>query len=87
MFAGSHVISVMFHVITFRMTRTGVMMDIEKFRPWWLCPSMHKLNLVVAWADLLLSDRRSFTARSELISKLLVITYLAYINLCRYVNG
>lgn len=49
--------------------------------------SVHLLNSVVAWLDILLSHPRSFSRRSQNLSIGLVIFYLHWILLCSYVNG
>lgn len=56
-------------------------------RPPWLDVSVHALNTAVAWADLLTSKQRSFSRRSERLSSVLVGAYLAYILVCRHMNG
>jgi hypothetical protein len=59
--------------------------DIQ--RPPWLNSSVHALNTVAAWVDLLVSARRTFSRRSERLSSCLVLLYLSYILLCRHMNG
>jgi FAR-17a/AIG1-like protein len=56
-------------------------------RPPWLDVSVHAFNTLVAWADLLYSEPRSFSAASERLSCVLVTVYLAYLMLCRSMNG
>jgi hypothetical protein len=45
-------------------------------RPPWLDVSVHAVNTVVAWADLLTSKQRSFSRRSERLSSCLILVYL-----------
>jgi len=56
------------------------------YRPFWLHPSVHTLNIVAAWVDLLTSHR-TFSRTAERLSSVLVLIYLSYIQLCRYMNG
>lgn len=84
-FALTHVVSIMFYTIqgTTKMAVEGGHVQ----RPPWLDVSVHAFNTLVAWADLLTSDRRSFSRRSERLSTLLVGAYLGYLMLCRRMNG
>lgn len=56
-------------------------------RPPWLDVSVHSFNTIVAWGDLLSSNRRTFSRASEQMSSVLVFIYLCYIMLCRHMNG
>ena len=55
-------------------------------RPPWLNSSVHLYNTAAAWGDLLTSHR-SFSRRSERMSSVMIVVYLAYLQLCRYMNG
>lgn len=84
-FALTHVVSIMFYTIqsTTKMAVEGGHVT----RPPWLDVSVHAFNTLVAWADLISSDRRTFSRRSERLSCVLVATYLGYLMLCRHMNG
>ena len=56
-------------------------------RPPWLGVSVHLLNAVVAWTDLLVSDSRSFSARARTMSVVFVLGYSYWLFLLRYVSG
>ena len=49
--------------------------------------SVHLLNSVVAWVDILLSHPRSFSRRSQALSVGLIIFYLLWIQLCSFMNS
>ena len=49
--------------------------------------SVHLLNSVVAWLDILLSQPRSFSRRSQLLSIGFAVFYLHWILLCSHING
>lgn len=84
-FAFTHVVSIMFYTIqgTTKMAVEGGHVN----RPPWLDVSVHAFNTMVAWADLITSDRRTFSRTSERLSSVLVVVYLCYLMLCRYMNG
>lgn len=84
-FAFTHVVSIMFYTIqgTTKMAVEGGNVQ----RPPWLDVSVHAFNTMVAWADLISSDRRTFSRTSERLSCVLVMVYLAYLMLCRHMNG
>jgi hypothetical protein len=84
-FAFTHVVSIMFYTIqsTTKMAVEGGHVT----RPPWLDVSVHAFNTMVAWADLITSDRRTFSRTSERLSSVLVVTYLSYLMLCRHMNG
>ena len=84
-FAFTHVVSIMFYTI-----QSTTKMAVEGghvVRPPWLDVSVHAFNTMVAWADLITSDRRSFSRTSERLSSVLVMGYLSYLMLCRHMNG
>jgi hypothetical protein len=84
-FAFTHVVSIMFYTI-----QSTTKMAVEGghvVRPPWLDVSVHAFNTMVAWADLITSDRRSFSRTSERLSSVLVMVYLSYLMLCRHMNG
>lgn len=84
-FAFTHVVSIMFYTIqsTTKLAVEGGNVQ----RPPWLDVSVHAFNTMVAWADLITSDRRTFSKTSEQLSCVLVTVYLFYLMLCRYMNG
>jgi hypothetical protein len=84
-FAFTHVVSIMFYTIqgTTKMAVEGGNVQ----RPPWLDVTVHAFNTMVAWADLISSDRRTFSRTSERLSCVLVMMYLAYLMLCRHMNG
>eukprot|EP00878_Enallax_costatus_P012817 GHUV01013384.1.p1 GENE.GHUV01013384.1~~GHUV01013384.1.p1 ORF type:complete len:309 (+),score=54.59 GHUV01013384.1:308-1234(+) len=84
-FAFTHVVSIMFYTIqgTTKLAVEGGHVQ----RPPWLDVSVHAFNTMVAWADLISSDRRTFSRTSERLSSVLVMVYLSYLMLCRYMNG
>ncbi|KAF8058861.1 hypothetical protein HT031_005429 [Scenedesmus sp. PABB004] len=84
-FALTHVVSIMFYTI--QSTTKLAVEGGHVARPPWLDVSVHGLNTLVAWADLITSDRRSFSRTSERLSTVLVAAYLAYLLLCRQMNG
>ena len=49
--------------------------------------SVHLLNSIVAWLDIILSRPRSFSRRSQWLSIGLVVFYLHWILLCSHING
>lgn len=84
-FAFTHVVSIMFYTI-----QSTTKMAVEGghvVRPPWLDVSVHAFNTMVAWADLITSDRRTFSRTSERLSTVLVMVYLSYLMLCRHMNG
>jgi len=84
-FAFTHVVSIMFYTI-----QSTTKMAVEGghvVRPPWLDVSVHAFNTMVAWADLITSDRRTFSRTSERLSSVLVMVYLSYLMLCRHMNG
>lgn len=84
-FAFTHVVSIMFYTI-----QSTTKMAVEGghvVRPPWLDVSVHAFNTMVAWADLITSDRRTFSRASERLSSVLVLVYLSYLMLCRHMNG
>jgi len=84
-FAFTHVVSIMFYTI-----QSTTKMAVEGghvVRPPWLDVSVHAFNTMVAWADLITSDRRTFSKTSERLSSVLVMVYLGYLMLCRHMNG
>lgn len=87
LFAGSHVVSIMFHAIQAATANKGIFSAMDAYRPWWLSPSVHALNVVVAWADMLISGKRSFSRVSERMSTALVLGYILLLNLSGYMNG
>jgi hypothetical protein len=56
-------------------------------RPPWLGVSVHLINAVVAWADLLLSHQRSFSKRARTMSLMFVVGYSHWLLLLRYATG
>uniref|UniRef100_A0A383VU37 Uncharacterized protein n=1 Tax=Tetradesmus obliquus TaxID=3088 RepID=A0A383VU37_TETOB len=84
-FAFTHVVSIMFYTIqgTTKLAVEGGHVQ----RPPWLDVSVHAFNTLTAWADLISSDRRSFSRTSERLSSVLVVVYLSYLMLCRHMNG
>lgn len=84
-FAFTHVVSIMFYTIqsTTKLAVEGGNVQ----RPPWLDVSVHAFNTMVAWADLITSDRRTFSQTSERLSSVLVTVYLFYLMLCRHMNG
>eukprot|EP00879_Flechtneria_rotunda_P001321 GHRR01001471.1.p1 GENE.GHRR01001471.1~~GHRR01001471.1.p1 ORF type:complete len:276 (+),score=55.94 GHRR01001471.1:235-1062(+) len=84
-FAFTHVVSIMFYIIqgTTKMAVEGGHVQ----RPPWLDVSVHAFNTLVAWADLITSDRRTFSRTSERLSSVLVLFYLSYLMLCHHMNG
>ncbi|KAK9800226.1 hypothetical protein WJX73_001145 [Symbiochloris irregularis] len=56
-------------------------------KPLWLGPSVHVLNSVVAWVDLLVSHPRTFSRRSMVLSLGLVCAYTVWILVCSHFNG
>ncbi len=49
--------------------------------------SVHLLNSIVAWLDIILSQPRSFSKRSQWLSIGLAVFYLHWILLCSHING
>ena len=49
--------------------------------------SVHVINSVVAWLDILMSQPRSFSRRSQLLSIGFAVFYLHWILLCSHING
>ena len=49
--------------------------------------SVHLVNSIVAWLDIILARRRSFSKRSQWLSIVLVLFYLHWILLCSHING
>ncbi len=49
--------------------------------------SVHLVNSIVAWLDIILARPRSFSRRSQLLSIGLVMFYLHWILLCSHING
>ncbi len=49
--------------------------------------SVHVINSMVAWLDILLSQPRSFSRRSQLLSIGFAVFYLHWILLCSHING
>ena len=49
--------------------------------------SVHLLNSIVAWLDIILSQPRSFSRRSQWLSIGLAVFYLHWILLCSHING
>jgi hypothetical protein len=84
-FALTHVVTIMFYTI--QSTTKLAVEGGHVSRPPWLDVSVHAFNTLVAWADLITSDRRSFSRTSERLSTLLVGAYLGYLMLCRHMNG
>jgi hypothetical protein len=84
-FALTHVVSIMFYTIqgTTKLAVEGGHVQ----RPPWLDVSVHAFNTLVAWADLMTSERRTFSRTSERLSTVLVAAYLGYLMLCRHMNG
>jgi hypothetical protein len=84
-FAFTHVVSIMFYTIqsTTKLAVEGGHVQ----RPPWLDVSVHAFNTLTAWADLISSDRRTFSRTSERLSSVLVVVYLSYLMLCRHMNG
>ena len=56
-------------------------------KPIWLGPSVHVLNSVVVWLDLLMSHPRTFSRRSQHLSLGLVLGYVVWILVCSHFNG
>jgi hypothetical protein len=77
----------MFHAIQAATANKGIFSAMDAYRPWWLSPSVHALNVVVAWADMLISGKRSFSRVSERMSTALVLGYILLLNLSGYMNG
>lgn len=84
-FAFTHVVSIMFYTI--QSTTKLAVEGGHVVRPPWLDVSVHAFNTMVAWADLITSDRRTFSRTSERLSSVLVVVYLGYLMLCRHMNG
>ncbi|CAK0781667.1 hypothetical protein CVIRNUC_005440 [Coccomyxa viridis] len=60
---------------------------VAEQRPPWLGVSVHVINSMVAWLDILLSQPRSFSRRSQLLSIGFAVFYLHWILLCSHING
>lgn len=86
LFALAHVVTIMFWALQ---TTTGACVEGAHIqRPWWLEPSVHILNSVAAWGDLLTAPGgRRFSSRAQRLSVALVIGYMAYITAARRFNG
>lgn len=85
LFGLAHVVTIMFHVIQ-AATKSAVE-DRHLARPPWLDFTVHKMNVIYAWADLLVASPRTFGTWSEALSSLFVISYTGWILICRQVNG
>lgn len=86
-FAGAHVVSLMFHAIQAATGGRGVFDPRGVKMPPWLSPTVHVLNSLVAWADVLVAGRRSFSPASEMLCCGLVVGYCFLIQACKRVNG
>lgn len=85
LFGCAHVVTIMFHVI--QASTRDVVEEGAIQRPPWLDVSVHKLNTVVVWLDLLLAPPKAFSKRAERLSVALVLVYTAWILTCRFFNG
>ncbi|CAL8468421.1 g7961 [Coccomyxa elongata] len=86
-FGLANVVTCMFYLIDAATSDVVEGGKVDHQRPPWLGVSVHFINSVVAWLDILLSHPRSFSRRSQNLSIGLVIFYLHWILLCSFMNG
>jgi hypothetical protein len=62
---------------------TGGMVDPSDDRPPWLGVTVHAVNSLLSWAEVICSRPRTFSKRARYMSLGLSLCYLAFIVACR----
>jgi hypothetical protein len=79
----AHVVTIMFHII--HHTTKGAVEGRE--RPAWLSLSVHVFNAALVWADLIIAQPRTFSARSQKLSGVVVGSYCCWLFVQKLVRG
>jgi hypothetical protein len=66
---------------------TGGMVERSEDRPPWLGFTVHAMNSILAWLDIIVSRPRSFTMQARYASVGLSLCYLCFICTCRCALG
>ena len=85
LFGLAHAVTLLYHVI--HSATQDVVEGGPVDRPPWLGFSVHILNTIFAWGDLLLAAPRSFSRRSSWLCTAITISYCLWLLLIRSVTG
>lgn len=85
LFGLANVVTIMYHVI--EAATKDTVEGGRSERPPWLGVSVHLINSLVAWGDLLISHPRSFSPRARTMSLVFVFGYSHWLLLLRFVTG
>ncbi|KAK9825775.1 hypothetical protein WJX74_006903 [Apatococcus lobatus] len=83
-FGLAHCVTVMYYSVD---RTTKLALQSSDMRPPWLGPTVHVLNTVVAWLDMLLAEQRTFSKRSRHISFGFTVAYALWVLVCAKVDG
>ncbi|KAK9847273.1 hypothetical protein WJX84_010457 [Apatococcus fuscideae] len=83
-FGLAHCVTVMYYSVD---RTTKLALQSSDLRPPWLGPTVHVVNTVVAWLDMLLAEQRTFSRRSRHISFGFTLAYALWVLLCARVEG
>lgn len=85
-FGLANVVTAMFHIVRVLKGPDSAVEGGEIERPFWLGFTVHNMNVMVAWAHLLLSPH-SFSPAARKLSVGFMLTYIVWIQVCHAING
>lgn len=84
-FVTANAVTILFYAIKYAYPR-GLVEDGTASN-YWICYSLHVVNAVVAWIELILCSPRSFSLKSFLMTFIYSISYLSWMCTIRYITG